>query len=396
MIHLGHEAAALEKKGVRTERGDINREIKRRNDERAERKAAESKEPQDIDSNAAFDKNLPELKEDPAEPLSRNEDLDEYIKIEKAAQIIENMKQERQNAERRRIAELNRQQRQELENPSEPEAAQYMTEFEKRFKAEKAMQRIEKMQQRQNAVQTDEIALRLHELKDAYFALEKEKIELIEQGNETKQEIHQLSYRTENIDTYNRTIELLQDKFEELQEIRQNLRVWDLTQKKKLAEDINRVQQNVRQKQDEFKKKYQLDPAQAQTELKRLLEIARIKERDLILKSMRREKIIARQDAVRLEYHTQKLLNDTRPDKQQIDKLLEEMREPPGAVLDRLQYEQVERRLNVIGDEDFQRVVDNLPPYEAQILKNIREQAKERELLIEAERNRDRTFERSR
>jgi hypothetical protein len=34
-IHLGHEAAALEKKGIKTARGDYNREIKRRNETRA-------------------------------------------------------------------------------------------------------------------------------------------------------------------------------------------------------------------------------------------------------------------------------------------------------------------------------------------------------------------------
>lgn len=38
-IHLGHEAAALEKKGIHTKRGDYNREIKRRNEERAQKEA---------------------------------------------------------------------------------------------------------------------------------------------------------------------------------------------------------------------------------------------------------------------------------------------------------------------------------------------------------------------
>jgi len=39
-IHLGYEAAALEHKGIRTEKGDINREIKRRNEERAKKLSA--------------------------------------------------------------------------------------------------------------------------------------------------------------------------------------------------------------------------------------------------------------------------------------------------------------------------------------------------------------------
>jgi hypothetical protein len=44
MIHLGVEASAKEKRGVRTRRGDINRERQKRNQEREAQKTAEKAE----------------------------------------------------------------------------------------------------------------------------------------------------------------------------------------------------------------------------------------------------------------------------------------------------------------------------------------------------------------
>jgi hypothetical protein len=42
-IHMGAEATALERRGIRTERGDYNREIQKRNQERTALNAAKEK-----------------------------------------------------------------------------------------------------------------------------------------------------------------------------------------------------------------------------------------------------------------------------------------------------------------------------------------------------------------
>jgi hypothetical protein len=97
-----------------------------------------------------------------------------------------------------------------------------------------------------------------------------------------------------------------------------------------------------------------------------------------------------------LAYHAEKLLIEARPDRAQINSLLGLMRKPPEAVRDRLLYEQVERRLDVIGDHDFQKVIEKLTPYQAHILTTMREQAKERERLADIEKERTHTIERSR
>ncbi|MDR1993486.1 MAG: hypothetical protein LBQ98_08375 [Nitrososphaerota archaeon] len=54
------------------------------------------------------------------------------------------------------------------------------------------------------------------------------------------------------------------------------------------------------------------------------------------------------------------------------------MNQPPETIRDRLLHEQIDRRLNVIADEKFQRIIDKLSPYEAHILTTIRTSQKTR------------------
>ncbi|MDR0373266.1 MAG: hypothetical protein LBI79_06900 [Nitrososphaerota archaeon] len=61
-----------------------------------------------------------------------------------------------------------------------------------------------------------------------------------------------------------------------------------------------------------------------------------------------------------------------------------------------LLQEQIDRRLNIIPDESFRKVIDNLPPYQAHILSTIREQVKEHDRLIEVTKEHVQTIERSR
>jgi hypothetical protein len=83
-IHLGHEASKLEKRGKRSKRGDINREIEKRNEER--KKAKHEKE-----STENAPKNTPndnELAKNTAEYL--NELKENYFALEKRlVQLIE-------------------------------------------------------------------------------------------------------------------------------------------------------------------------------------------------------------------------------------------------------------------------------------------------------------------
>jgi hypothetical protein len=350
MIHLGYEAAALEKKGIQTERGNHNREVQKRNAER--------------------------MRESEEKPQKTRE-------AEKTGQI---------EKELQRIREAQKTMRH-IEKPTDPDnESSFVSELEKQLKAEKAMQHIEKMQQ----LNAKKIAEHMNALKENYFALEAEKILLMETHNAVKRELPSLEYHAEIMDEHVKNIETLQGRTAQLQEARRNLSLLDFKQKKDADEKILQAEQEITKSQDFFKNRFHINAAQAHAEIKRLQEEIRVKKDELATKQILVQAIRKKQEKLELEYHTQKLLNETHPDHQQITRLLEKMNSPPEAIRDKLLYDQINRRLNTLAEEHFQKVIANVSPYEAHILTTIRKQAKERERLIELAKERDRTIERSR
>jgi uncharacterized protein YoxC len=301
-IHLGYEVAALEKKGIRTERGDLNREISRRNAERAQK--AERK--QELTESATNEN--PAIEESP---------------VEKTAQT-------------------------------------------------------------------------LSKLREDYITLEKNLAELIAQRNEIREEIPRLNFRTENMDEHAQNIETLQGRIAELQENRQNLNFLQWTKKQETDQAIKQTEQEARRAEIFFKNRFNVDPAQAPDEIKRIHKIVREKETDLNTKNAAILDIMNTQDKILLEYHTQKLLAQTRPDSQQIDKLLEQMNTPPETIRDRLLHERIDRRLNIIPDENFKRVIEKLPATQAQTLIDERNRAQEKKLEKLREQTKTRDLSRSR
>lgn len=349
MIHLGHEAAALERKGIKTERGNHNREVMRRNEERAKLKETEQLKAETIEQHT--------------------EELRKVREAQKTAPYIEKP----------------------IENQSDPP---YVSALENQLKAEKAMQHIEKMQEQQSSAA--KTAERMNALKEKYIELEATKILLMAQHNKDKGKLPPLAYRAELLEEHAKNIETLQSRVEQLREARQNVRLLEFAKKKVLDEKLSIATQELGRAQNFFKNRFHIDPNQAYEEMKRLQEVIRIKKEELNAKQIIVQDIRKKQDSIELAYHTQKLLNETRPDHEQINVLLEQMRNPPQSVREQQLQEHIERQLNVVGDTSFQKVIDNLPSYEAHILTNIREQHKERQRLIELSKERDRTYERSR
>jgi hypothetical protein len=96
-IHLGVDASKLEKRGKRSKRGDINREIEKRNQERAERKKSE----QGQESIENMPKNKPdnELAKNTAEYLNELKEI--YVALEKSlVQLIDERNELRQEIPR--------------------------------------------------------------------------------------------------------------------------------------------------------------------------------------------------------------------------------------------------------------------------------------------------------
>jgi len=368
-IHLGHEAAALEKKGIRTAKGDYNREIQKRNLERAAENvpSGERNQKHETAQLYAAQNETPQLKIETT--TQHTEESQKIANLEKELQKIHETKKTMHYIEKSIKTEN--------ESP-------YVSPLEKQLNAEKAMQHIEKMQTQQH--DTTKTAKRMNALKEKYLELETAKNSLIDQHNSDKLELPSLEYRAELIDEHAKNIDALAGRVEQLREARQNMRWLEFKKKQGIDEKIMLAAQELGRAQDYFKNRFHIDPRQAAEELKRLQEAIRIKKTKLNAKQVRVQIIRDKQAALELEDHTQKLLNETRSDHEQISQLLEQMRQSPQSVRDKMLHERIERQLNVISDAGFQKVIDNLPAYEAHVLTNIREQAKEQEQLLRFER----------
>ncbi|MDR0470364.1 MAG: MobA/MobL family protein [Nitrososphaerota archaeon] len=348
-IHMGHEASALEKMGIRTQRGDINRAIQRRNAERAAPNEAS------------------QIKIESAE-----QDTQELRKIAKIEKELRKIREAQKTA-------------QYIEKPPETESEPpYVSSLEKQLKAEKASQHLEKMQEQQSSA--EQTAKRMNEIKERFIELETAKISLIDQHNKDKYEIPNMEYRAELLEEHAQNIEVLQNRIAQLQEARQNVRMFEFKQKKDIDEKIARATQELGKAQDYFRNRFNVDPSQAAEELQRLQEEIRTKKDELNTKQIKVQTIREKQTALELEYHTQKLLAETRPNHEQINSLLEQTHQPPKSVRDKILRERIEHQLNIISDASFQRVIEKLPTYQAHILSDIREQAKEHEQLLKFER----------
>lgn len=197
------------------------------------------------------------------------------------------------------------------------------------------------------------------------------------------------------MDEHAKNIEVLQSKVAKLQETRQHLHFLQWVKKQEADEAIKQAQHEARRAEIFFKNRFYIDPFEAPEEIKGIQEKIR-KKADLMTKNTVILDIIDTQDKVLLGYHTQKLLAQTRHDKDHLDKLLQQMKPPPETVRDRLLQERINRRLNIIPDESFQKVIEKLLSQHAQTLINTRKHVKAIEQEHERAKERTHTIERNR
>jgi hypothetical protein len=86
------------------------------------------------------------------------------------------------------------------------------------------------------------------------------------------------------------------------------------------------------------------------------------------VREARMSEIAELQKAIELEYQTQLLLIDLHPDRDEIYRMLEEMKEPPKNAHEKQLYDRWDRRLNTITDENFKKIIEKLPEEQAQAL----------------------------
>jgi chemotaxis protein histidine kinase CheA len=283
MVHLGHVASALEKRGIRTEKGDHNRAVQQRNlnlpaegvasgvrnqkleiagpdaanEERAALKEAGQENPEMTPKSDT--PTITEAATTPEYGVTKLTTID-LFKAAEEAKLEEELRKIRQA---QKLA-------QHIEKPSVPDKEPpYASDLERGLKAEKAMQHIEKTREPYDAEKT---AKHMNTLKESYAALEKEKITTMTQHNKIPDDISRLEYLVEYMDEHAANIEALRERAARLRELRGNLRMLDFGKKKEADAQIAQAEQDLGRARDFFSKQFHADPDRALETLKRLQE----------------------------------------------------------------------------------------------------------------------------
>jgi hypothetical protein len=351
-IHMGHEAWALEKKGIQTAKGDYNREIQRRNAEREAQKTAQEQEitAQTYDLNA-----------------SKNNHGD---------------------TERKALMSAKRN----------------MREIEEHLKAEKAEQTAEKMQQQRTVRQeTENFAKPMKELQEEYIITDKQLRDFRDIIDDAKYNVPSLVFRAENLDEQTKNFERLQNNKLMWQECRKKALIWEIQKKRDIDDRLAGIECDIRSARIYFKTYFNIEPEQAPEENKRIEE----KIKEYTYKQKHAEKMMPelykKLATIENEYHERKLIAQTRPDSEDIEKLLERWQKPPESVRERQHYERIHRRLNVIAKESVEDIVRKKERQEEQEVRGIlaryryeQEKIRERELERKLNLELNRTIGRSR
>jgi hypothetical protein len=249
-------------------------------------------------------------------------------------------------------------------------------ELREELQIEKADQIVEDLKRRREA---KEIAEYLRELRENYVLLEKERNALKNERVSVEREISQLSLYAVNVEKRAVKIRALQNKAVELRVIWRNLRFLSFKQKSDTAKEIARVEQEIQRLCDAFKHNYNINPEQAKEEMRRTCEKIRAKELEIGAKDGGILEVTKKLKAVELEYHTQKLLAEARSDKGLIAVMSRRVPHPREMVRERLLYERVDRRLNFLAEENFQKVLEHANPDQIRTLSDIWRKIKDKE-----------------
>ena len=203
------------------------------------------------------------------------------------------------------------------------------------------------------------IALYMHELKSTHFVLEKERVMLQGEYERDRIEIPKLSSRAESMEEHLENIDVLRGRVLELRAQREGLHFWEFWRKRELDRQIEQAEADVRVAEHSFNSKFHVSPVGASLELKRIKKELGLKESGLAEKKARMVEIVRDLEVLEVEYHAQKLRNESRPDRELISKLLRQLEVAPLSVRDGLRQVRVGRSLEAIG-EGTKKVIEKL------------------------------------
>jgi hypothetical protein len=406
-IHLGHQAAALEKKGIATKRGDYNREIKERNETRAALNSAlgrllmehfkehgsTTSEIQQRNLNASAEGAASGVRNQKSE-FVRSYTADEQhitlreaksMEIQETMQFIKELQQQQQEG----IRELQRQQQETTiqiikvlqQQPAnvfertgstesgtgiEPVPNEVLTKLKtaNRIKLQKSSAPNKKPtapkepHDAQNTPKKDfsanedfkKTVLQLHLLNEDFIRTEHQRGNLDLKHYRSEDEIPKLYTRVDSAEKRFEEVKILQGVEAQLKKEYKKIPLWQGKLKKEKALEIEQAERDVRVAASFFRKDFGVTPEDAPGEIERLWGLIHEKEMERGEREAKMQALKEKQEAINQEYYG--ILN-AHPDREQLNEELAKFRLRPSSVRDRISREQIKRQMkeknNTIG-----------------------------------------------
>jgi hypothetical protein len=230
--------------------------------------------------------------------------------------------------------------------------------------------RPEKIKQNQEIIARN-TAKKIHELKENYANLDKETAQLNLEKTELQTKINGLRYTIEEIKERAENIKSMQNRLEYLREKRLNMGVFE--NKKHLEEQIKRLEYSHETATEFFQKKYKITPEQAEKQI----EILEQKASELADKKAFLQHKLApfneEKSKIILEYQKQKLLAEISPNGLKIAEELEKFGKNKAiSIQEKLLRANTDRKLDIISDENFAKIINEIRPEQAKKLARLR------------------------
>ncbi|MDR0470360.1 MAG: hypothetical protein LBH79_01375 [Nitrososphaerota archaeon] len=249
-------------------------------------------------------------------------------------------------------------------------SAKRVIEFPQASKAKKAARIIGEIPTPRVSYEAEKRAIYRSKIKDEYNLINKNLSVLEKQYHTYSQEFAELDYNEQVLEHDASKISVARDRAFTLKIELYQMPIWERELRRKKKAEIEKAEADIRIAEDYFRGKYHVSPEEAPFEIKRIEKRKNVLQLKLDENRSQVVNHLEEHDALRLEYHTQKLLDDTRPDREQIDKILAELRDTPLFVRDKLQYMQIDRSLDVITEDTFNKVIEKLYTEQSKRSKN--------------------------
>jgi len=222
-------------------------------------------------------------------------------------------------------------------------------------------------------------ARHMHELKEGYIFLDREVSSLQNEAAEARREMNSLRIKAEEITERAEQIHSMEQRLDELR-----------AGGRQAKPQVQQLERTHEQATSYFKRTYKFAPEQAEPEVARLGATAESKRH---LQDKLQEKLtplVEEREAFLLDYQWQRLYAELSPDKQEIydylAKLEKESRSGRQSVQDDLARVRCQRALDAVSWSNFQEIVKEAQPEQAQALIERYELERERERMGAFER----------